>query len=47
MKNKVIWFDGRNLKNESSIISLISNKAFEYMLIRYDMLGKIRPQKKL
>ncbi len=38
---KIFWFDGRDLKNESTILPLVFNLRFEYLLIKADMYQRI------
>lgn len=47
MSEKIIWFDARNLKNKETILTLIANKSFEYIVINYSMLDTIKTQKKM
>jgi 3-dehydroquinate synthase II/3-amino-4-hydroxybenzoic acid synthase len=47
MNNKIVWYDGRKIKNEDTILTLVSNHSFEFLLVDYGMLQKIKPQKKM
>jgi 3-dehydroquinate synthase II/3-amino-4-hydroxybenzoic acid synthase len=47
MRNRTFWFDGRNLKNEEGTLSLVANLSFENLLIDFEMLNRIKPQKKM
>jgi 3-amino-4-hydroxybenzoic acid synthase len=47
MKNKFIWFDGRNLKNQEKILSLVYNLNFEHLLVKKSMYQHITPPKKM
>ncbi|OJU09418.1 MAG: 3-dehydroquinate synthase [Clostridiales bacterium 43-6] len=46
MKKKFFWFDARNLKKETIIMTLINNFRFENILINYSMIKKIKKQHK-
>jgi len=44
--NKKVWYDMRNLKNKSTIIPLVFNLNYEYIIIHFNDLEKIKvPQK--
>ena len=47
MKSRTFWFDGRNLENKGSMLSLIANLSFEYLLIDFSELDNVKPQKKM
>ncbi|WP_242835506.1 3-dehydroquinate synthase II [Ruminiclostridium josui] len=47
MKNDMIWFDGRNLKNEEAILNMIYILNFENLLIKKCMLDTITPPHKM
>lgn len=47
MKRTNIWFDGRCLKNDRKILSLIYNSQFEWLLINHEMIKVIEPPRKM
>lgn len=47
MYKRVVWFDGRNLKDEGKILPLIYNYRFEYLLVKKDMYEGLKAPRKM
>lgn len=48
IQNKTkVWFDGRNLKNEASVLPLVYNLRFEYLVIKLSDYQRIKPPHKM
>ena len=44
---KLVWFDGRDLKDEAKILPLVYNYHFEYLLIKKDMHERLKAPRKM